>query len=143
MSSTDVDAIERNVQKTREWLDELAAELGTEDRREAWRVLRAYFHVMRDRLTIEELAHLPAQFPHLLRGVYYEGFDPTDVPVKIRDADTFLTQLAERAQLDDPAQAPRAAAAATTVLRRHVSAGEIDDVMAQLPQDIRSVLQPR
>jgi uncharacterized protein (DUF2267 family) len=34
-----------------------------------------------------------------------------------------------------------AAAAATRVLRRHVSQGEIDDVLAQLPKEIRQVLQ--
>ena len=37
-----VDAIERSVHKTNEWLSDLADELGTEDREEAWRVLRAY-----------------------------------------------------------------------------------------------------
>jgi uncharacterized protein (DUF2267 family) len=57
MSGAAVDTIERNVQKTNEWLHELAAELGT-DERAALRMLRAYLQLLRDRLTIDEAAQL-------------------------------------------------------------------------------------
>jgi uncharacterized protein (DUF2267 family) len=137
-----VDAIERTVQKTNDWVDDVARELGTEDHAEAWRVLRAYLQVLRDRLTMDEAAQLAAQLPHLLRGVFYEGFDPGHQPEKIRHRDAFLARLGEQAGLADPDEAARAAAAGTRVLRRHVTAGEIDDVLAQLPAEIRAVLEP-
>jgi uncharacterized protein (DUF2267 family) len=140
MSVRTVDAVERGVHKTNEWLAELADELQTEDRETAWRILRAYLQVLRDRLTVDEAAQLAAQLPHVLRGVFYEGFDPGHQPEKIRDRDEFLARLADRAQLGDDAEAAQAACAATRVLRRHVSAGEIDDMLAQLPQEIRDVL---
>jgi uncharacterized protein (DUF2267 family) len=136
-----VDTIERNVHKTNEWVADMAEELGTENREEAWRVLRGYLHTLRDRLTVQEAAQLAAQFPHMIRGVFYEGFDPDRQPEKIRDRETFLARLAERAQLSDPNEAARAAVAGTAVLRRHVSAGEIDDVLSQLPQEIRETLE--
>jgi uncharacterized protein (DUF2267 family) len=142
MATGTVDAIERTVHKTNEWLDDLAHELGSEDHAEAWRVLRAYLQVLRDRLTIDEAAQLAAQLPHLLRGVFYEGFDPGHQPERIRQRDAFLARLADRAGLADPAEAARAAAAATRVLRRHVTPGEIDDVLAQLPSEIRAILEP-
>src|SRR4051794_30001271 len=131
MPTTHADAIERSVQKGRQWLHEAAAELGT-DERTAWRVLSAYLQTLRDRLTIDEAAQLAAQLPHLLRGVFYEGFDPGHHPEKIRDRDVFLARLAERAQLADIEAAAAAAAAVTRVLRGHISAGELDDVLAQL-----------
>jgi uncharacterized protein (DUF2267 family) len=53
----------------------------------------------------------------------------------------FLTRFGERAEIADPAQAEAAVKACTRVLRRHVSAGEFDDVLAQLPQEIRELLQ--
>jgi uncharacterized protein (DUF2267 family) len=138
MASTHVDAIDRSVQKTHEWLNDLAAELGT-DERTAWRVLRAYLQVLRDRLTIDEAAQLAAQLPQLLRGVFYEGFDPGRQPEKIRDRDVFLTRLGERAEVEDAAAA---AAAVTRVLRRHIADGEIDEVLSPLPAEIRKVLDP-
>jgi uncharacterized protein (DUF2267 family) len=140
MSMTSVDAIERTVQKTNEWVADLARELGTESRAYAWRALRGYLQVLRDRLTIDEAAQLAAQLPQLLRGVFWEGFDPGHQPEPIRDRETFLTTLAQRAQLDDPAEAERVAAAATRVLRRHITPGELDDALAQLPTEIRELL---
>jgi uncharacterized protein (DUF2267 family) len=140
MSISSVDTVERNVHKTNEWLADLADELGTQDRAKAWRVLRAYLHLLRQRLTIEEAAQLAAQLPDMLRGVFYEGFDPTHEPEKVRDRDQFLTRLAERAGLADPAEAELAVTAATRVLCNHVSPGEMEDVQAQLPKEIREVL---
>src|SRR3954469_12008027 len=132
MSIGTVDSIDRTVHKTNKWINDLARELGTDDEAKAWRVLRAYLQTMRDRLTVEEAAQLGAQLPHLLRGVYYEGFDPTRQPEKLRDREVFLSRLAERAQLAGPDEAERAAVTATRVLRRHISEGEFDDVLAQL-----------
>ena len=84
MTVTQPEVIERNVEKTNVWLKDLAAELGTDDRRYAYRVLRAFFHVLRDRLTVDESAQLAAQLPELLRGVYYEGWRPSHTPPACR-----------------------------------------------------------
>jgi uncharacterized protein (DUF2267 family) len=140
MTVASVDTVERNVHKTNEWLKDLAGELGIEDKEDAWRALRGYLQVLRDRLTVEEAAQLAAQFPHLVRGVFYEGFDPTHVPQKIRDREAFLRVLAERAELDDVDEAARLAVAGTAVLRRHVSEGELHDVLSQLPAEIQGSL---
>jgi uncharacterized protein (DUF2267 family) len=143
MTTASVDAIERTVHKTNEWLADLDRELGGESRAEAWRALRGYLQVLRDRLTLDEGAQLAAQLPQLLRGVFYEGFDPGNQPQPIRDREAFLALIAERARLDDPDEAAAVAAGATRVLRRHISEGEIDDVFAQLPAHIREVLEGR
>jgi uncharacterized protein (DUF2267 family) len=143
MTLASVDAVQRSVQKTNEWLADLDAELGRENREEAWRILRGYLQVLRERLTVEEGAHLAAQLPLLLRGVFYEGFRPARPPARLRDGDAFLTRLADAASLSGPTDASLAAEAVTRVLRRHVSGGEVDEVLAQLPQPVRAVLEPR
>jgi uncharacterized protein (DUF2267 family) len=140
MTVHSVDSIDRSVHKTNEWLSDLAAELGSEDRKEAWRVLRAYLQTLRDQLTVDEAAQLAAQLPLVIRGAFWEGFDPGRAPAKVRDRDQFLVLLAERAQLGSTEEAARAAEAATAVLRPHVTAGEVEDVLAQLPTELREVL---
>jgi uncharacterized protein (DUF2267 family) len=139
MSLRSVDAVERSVHKTNEWLSDLAEELDV-DRDDAWRILKGFLQVLRDELTVDEAAQLAAQLPLVVRGAFYEGFDPSSQPARLRQLDTFLTVLAERARLDGPAEAERAARAATSVLRRHVTAGELDDLLSQLPAEVREVL---
>jgi uncharacterized protein (DUF2267 family) len=136
-----VDAVERSVHKTNEWLKELCDELGNEDREDAWRFQRAYLQLLRDEITVDEAAQLAAQLPLVLRGAFYDGFDPGRQPAKLRHREEFLGTLAERAQLADAAEAERVAETATRVLRRHVTEGEFDDVLSQLPREVRDVLQ--
>jgi uncharacterized protein (DUF2267 family) len=142
MAATGLEVFDRSVHKSTEWVNAVARELGSDDRRYAYRVLRAYFHVLRDRLTVDEAAHLAAQLPHLLRGVFYDGWDPSRTPQTYRDRGTFLSRLTEGAQLPGPDEAASAARAATEVLREHVSPGEVRDVLHVLPGPIRTLLQP-
>jgi uncharacterized protein (DUF2267 family) len=131
-----VEAIERSVHKTNEWLSDLAAELGIEDKEDAWRILKVYMQMLRDQLTIDEAAQLAAQLTLVLRGAFFEGFDPGRQD-KLRDRDEFLARFAERAGVT---YAARAVEAATSVVRRHITAGEMDDVLSQLPSEVREVL---
>jgi uncharacterized protein (DUF2267 family) len=142
MSVQSVDGVERSVHKTNDWLSDLEELLGA-NRDEAWRILKAFLQVLRDELTLDEAAQLAAQLPLVLRGAFYEGFDPSSQPAKLRQRERFLELLAERAQLDGTAEAERAAQAAATVLRRHVTEGELDDVLSQLPSEVREVLVSR
>lgn len=142
MTIRSADAVERSTHKTNQWLKELMAELDLDDREEAWRLLKAYFQLLRERLTVDEAAQLAAQLPLVLRGAFYEGFDPSRQPQRLRDREEFLARMIEHAQPIDPTTAQRAAQAATTVLRRHVSEGEVEHALAQLPDELRAVLVP-
>jgi len=132
--------IERSVEKAHLWINDVAEQLGTDDHREAYRVLRAYLHALRDRLPVDEAAQLAAQLPELIRGIYYEGWNPSSTPVKYRDFADFLNRVAEDAVLDGETDASYAVSAVAGVLRRHVSAGEIDDIRAILPEELKPIL---
>jgi uncharacterized protein (DUF2267 family) len=134
------DVIERSVEKTHIWLNEVGEELGSEDPATAYRVLRAFLHALRDRLTIEEAAQLAAQLPDLIRGIYYEGWVPARTPIKYRNPDQFLRRIADDALLKGETEASFACAAAARVLHRHVSEGEMKDVLAVLPEDLRTLV---
>jgi uncharacterized protein (DUF2267 family) len=120
------------------WIDEVAAELRTEDPREARRVLRAVLHAVRDRMEPNEAAQLAAQLPELIRGIYYEDWVPGRRTPRHRDE--FLRAIAHEARLAGTTEASFAVAAAMHVVRGHVSAGEIDDVLAVMPAELRELL---
>jgi len=112
--------------------------LDCQDRHEAYLVLRATLHALRDRLTIEEAAQFGAQLPMLIRGFYYEGWDPTGKPLKERHKEEFLARIKQelRTQGTDPEQVARAV---FQVLANRISEGEIQDVEHVLPGKIRDL----
>lgn len=132
--------IETSMHKAREWLAEMATELGTDDRHYAYRALRAYLHAVRDRISVEEAAQLGAQLPLLIRGVYYDGWVPARTPASYHTVDEFLTRVAEEGQLAGETEASMVCRAGSSVLRSHVSEGEIADVVAVMPESLRPLL---
>lgn len=136
----EVPVLQRSVESANEWIDALTGELGVEDRHHGYRVLRAFLHALRDRLTVEEAAQLASQMPELIRGIYYENWVPSRTPQKYRDAATFLSRISEEAGLHGNDEASYAAAAAYKVLCARITEGEIEDVLAVLPAGVRTLL---
>jgi uncharacterized protein (DUF2267 family) len=141
MPDVDPSIIERSVEKTHVWLKELADELGDEDRHYAYRALRAVLHALRDRLPVDVTAKLAAQLPTLIRGIYYEDWDPSRTPLPIHDVDAFLERVAHEGRMAGETEASLAVAAVTRILRRHISAGEIDELLAVLPDKFRVLIE--
>jgi uncharacterized protein (DUF2267 family) len=139
MSTHTLDSFERTVQVTNTWLGDAAAELGA-DRQEAYHAVRAVLHTLRDRLPVTESAQLSAQLPMLMRGVFYEGWRPAITPERYHDAATFLDRVAANGALAGHTEASMATTATMAMLRAHVSAGELADVLADLPEPIRGLL---
>ncbi|MFI7115352.1 DUF2267 domain-containing protein [Amycolatopsis sp. NPDC049868] len=126
-------------QRAQEWLAAVAHGLGTEDRRYAFRVLRTWLHLVRDRLTVDSAAHFGAQLPELLRGVYYEGWTPSRVPVRYGNA-WFTDHFALEAGIA-PADVPAAAGAVSAGLGALCSPGQLEHVLALMPADLRGELE--
>lgn len=139
MSVTAIPHIERSVHMANAWLKELAEELGWEDRERAYHALRVVLHAVRDRLTVDEAADMGAQLPLLIRGLYYEGWDPSSMPVKERRREQFLHHITAAFPGDAGIYPESIAWAVFKVLERHVSSGEIKDVLHVLPEEIRSL----
>ena len=136
MGTMGLEAFDTTLQKTAIWLNEIMAELGSNDRHLAYLALRAILHALRDRLTVEEAVDLGAQLPMLIRGFYYEGWTLSGKPTKEHRAG-FLGAIRG---CFGPGVAPdpeRLARAVLKVLAHHVTAGEIKDVKQLLPKDLR------
>ena len=136
-----MDIFNKLTEQATHWLKDTMAELSTDDRQQAWHALRAGLHALRDRLTVEEAAQLSAQLPQLIRGLYFEGWDPTDKPLRIRHATDFLALVREKyaPRLDLPAG--DIIRAVFRVLERNVSKGELTDIMLTLPGELVALVR--
>jgi uncharacterized protein (DUF2267 family) len=94
---------------------------------------------LRDRLTVEEVAQLGAQLPMLIRGFYYEGWDPTGKPLRVRHREQFLERILQEFRRDDDIDPEEVARAVFMVLEKRVTEGEIEDVKCVLPAEIRDL----
>lgn len=129
------------VQKSAEWIHELMRDLDTDDPHQAYAALRATLHALRDRLTIEENAQLAAQLPLLIRGLYYAGWIPHAHISRIRHLDEFEAQIHWDSHRPFDVPLDHVVRAVFTLLARHISAGEIADIVRILPKELR-VLWP-
>lgn len=135
--TTRIDTFDQSIQKTKLWIKEIVSYMDWPDNRiserRAYSILRVVLHALRDRLTIEETAHLGAQLPLLVRGTFYEGWSPANKPLKERTKEEFLSHMQKLIDVD----CEKATKAVMEVLEGHISKGEIDDIKQMLPQNIR------
>jgi uncharacterized protein (DUF2267 family) len=130
-------AIDRAEEVAHAWMDELGDYLNWSDDKRIFGLLRASLHAIRDFLSVEEAAQLAAQLPVLIRGVYFEGWNPTLNPAKPRHLDAFMGRILEKFPLDRVRDREAAVAAVIRLLGRHVSPGEMSDVRQAMRKDIR------
>lgn len=142
MSASGLAVFDDTLQKTNTWLKEISEELGP-DRQRSYQAMRAVLHTLRDRLTVDQAAHLGEQLPMLVRGIYYEAWRPAGKPDKIRSREEFVEAIAERLQNVRPIDPEAAARIVFRVLQDHVTAGEMRHVADALPEDIRTLCTMR
>jgi uncharacterized protein (DUF2267 family) len=79
----------------------------------------------------------------LIRGFYYEGWNPTGKPLRERHLEQFLAHIEQQFRDDDTVdilvESAQVAQAVFQVLSQRISAGEIEDVRHVLPAEIRSL----
>lgn len=100
---------------------------------------RETLHAIRDFLTVDEAADLAAQLPVLLRGVFFEGWDPSRTPVKPRNKADLLARIEARFEKEPLEDSERAVAAVFDLLRHHVSLGEIEQVKHAMRKPIQEL----
>jgi uncharacterized protein (DUF2267 family) len=130
-----------------QFVNHLAQDLGSsQDHDKARRILKAVLHTLRDRITIQESFQLMAQLPMLIKAMYVENWKYSEHPLNYRSKQSLFETLRDSEHLVRPDDFPNedyAIFAVNTVLKNlshYVSPGEISDVLAQLPPELRSLV---
>jgi uncharacterized protein (DUF2267 family) len=140
MPETGFSSFNTTVDKTNRILKHIEQEYGwpKERRNQSYAALRGVLHALRDRLTVEEAAQLSAQLPMLVRGIYFEGWDPTHVPMKM-DKEEFLSRVRREVPYEIKGGMEPLVRTVVHALQSHVTAGEWEDIQATLPKGLAAL----
>jgi uncharacterized protein (DUF2267 family) len=142
MSQTGYHSIDTTVDKTNRILRQIeeAYDWPKERRNQSYNALRAVLHALRDRLTVDEAAHFAAQLPMLVRGMYYDGWDPSHVPQKMHRQDFVERVRAEMPPYEIKGGTEELVNTVAQALRLYVTEGEWQDMKSEMPKDISAIL---
>jgi len=130
---------ERTTHEAHAWVNEVAGRTGWSNEREALRLLRTVLVKVRDHLPVNEVAQFAAQLPVILRGMFYEGWQPKTTPVHERHVDDFMAAIADSVGDVMEFSGSDDIEAVFEVINLHISKGEVEDVRACLPQELRNL----
>ncbi|MEB8386553.1 DUF2267 domain-containing protein [Rhodobacteraceae bacterium KMM 6894] len=139
MSARGLEVIDATVQKTYEWINELKGRLDWSSDRDALRLLRVTLQQIRDRVQANESAQISAQLPILIRGLFFEGWQPHLVPLKDRSAIDLITAIEHHVGDVMEYRGQQDIVTVFKLLNARISVGEINDIRANLPEDIRAL----
>jgi len=138
MTHTTIAGFTQAAQQAQQWVNELAGDLNWEERR-AYRLLRSVLHTLRDWLSPEEMADLSAQLPVLIRGIYFDGWNPPKSQPEERSKEAFVRRVDNDFRDDLLYDADAAISAVFRLLDRHVSEGEITQVRTSMKKPLRNL----
>ncbi len=137
------------VHKGRAFLHDFEEEAGLEkhtDDRKALRILKAILHTLRERLVPTESKDFMSELPMIFKAIYADWWDFSRAPVKIRHKQEFLERI-----MNDPAlsngdinsleEAEKYFKAFIRLLIKEIGTWEIQDILGQLPEDIREMVE--
>lgn len=139
MSALGLRIIDESVQQANSWINEVNERAGWDNKQRAYRLLRAVLHAVRDHLSPDEAAQLAAQMPIVVRGIFYEGWNPSATPVRERSKAGFLAQIEPLFRTDPLGDPDHAVGAVLDVLDNRISEGEMQHVRATFSKQIRTL----
>lgn len=139
MAQLGLDIFDRTIQDTNTWLRAIMEHLGTEDRAEAMHALRAVLTALRDRLPVDQAANFSQQLPLLIRGLYFEDYRPTDVPVRARTLDDWQAMVRDRFAIGDHPDVDDATRAVFAVVHDQLDDALVLKTFDAMPEPVRDL----
>jgi uncharacterized protein (DUF2267 family) len=122
--------------RARQLYSRVSVEAGIDSIEESRQAAGVVLRALRDRLTADEAAHAAAQLPRELKELWAGGRRPAGRPLKLRRRE-FLERVRVDAGLRSLSQAERLTDAVFAGLKEQLSEGEAEDIVSQLPRDLK------
>lgn len=126
------------------FINQVAEEIGYPDDHElAFRVTRAVFRALRDRIAVEESMHLISELPMALKAVYVDDWNITRKRANYSTKQDMLVDVTGQLQtglLDFAFEPEEKVKAVFRVLRHTVSEGEMRHVINQLNPELAELV---
>lgn len=126
-------------QQARIWIDEVDQAARCDDKQHAYRLLRATLHALRDWVDPNQAADLGAQLPVLIRGIYYEGWNPSATPRHPHGKEEFVATVQSNFSRDPLRNADLQIEAVFSVLNRHIARGQVEQMRNALQKPLRAL----
>lgn len=130
----------------KEFEHEFAEALGMSNNQDkAGRIAKSVLHALRDRITVDENAHLLSQLPMAWKGIYVDQWEPAKTPKEYETWDEFLNVVKQQ---DEPVEdndfewdtkAKPAVQGVLNVLKKNVTAGQAEHVKNMLPKELQQL----
>lgn len=138
MSDFGLNAFDKTIQLTHVWLKDVGETIGPDKQRQ-YHALRAVLFALRDRIPVEEAFHLSAQMPMLVRGIFWESYNPAHKPETYRSKEEFLEAIEGGLKVSPPLDPEECARGVFTAITRQIQPGEVDEVRQALPEPVREL----
>ena len=135
---TNIKHIHKSLEHTYEWIKVLMQDYNFSNENKAFVVLRATLKALRDRLPLNEVVHLGSQLPVLLRGYYFEGWNPEHEANEINASHDFVYLVKSHLNGHEDINLDEAVPATLKLIFDMIDQGEAKEVKANLPEDLRS-----
>ncbi|MFC4872817.1 DUF2267 domain-containing protein [Negadavirga shengliensis] len=129
------------------YLKQLAQELGhPEEIGQTSILLRAVLHTLRDRITVSESMHVLSQLPMFLKGIYVEGWEHREKPLKINSLEEFKDAVkqeqAKHGERDfnwEQSTDKLITMILDSLNKRYLTEGQLKHITGQMPSEIREL----
>lgn len=85
--------------KSQIWIREIQQQMDFINTDTSYRLLKAVLHALRDQMSLAEMAYFAGQLPLLLRGTFYEGWNPYMVNLSSFTKENFLQSVRKHLEL--------------------------------------------
>lgn len=140
-----VTVFNRTAHKSQAWIKEMQKDLKWMSGDSIYHLLKAVLQSLRDQMSVHEAAHFAAQLPLLLRGTFFEGWNPHLAQLTGYTKDEFLEAVKSKLS---PIGAPNfelesGVLIALNVIKKHISAGEMEDLIGVVNPTLKTFIEKK